>query len=95
MPDEGCAICGSTWGDYWSEVDGQKMFFCCEICAVEFQNMVSEVKSRTGWGSIDEIRIEGDQRGRDCVAVSGSRSYGFRIRFNSEGRILTFSEESP
>ncbi len=92
--DEGCVICGSTWGDYWREIDGQRMFFCCEICAVEFQNMLDEVRRRTGWERMDEIKIEGDQRGRNCVAVSGGKTFGFFIRFNSEGEILTFSEES-
>ncbi len=95
LPDEGCIICGSTWGDYWREIAGQRMFFCCEICAVEFQNMLDEVRRRTGWEKIDEIKVEGDQRGRTCVAASGGKTFGFFIRFNSEGEILTFSEESP
>ncbi len=94
VPDEGCVICGATWGNYWSEIDGQRMFFCCEICAIEFQNMVDEVKRRTGWRSLDEIRIDGDQRGRSCTATSGSQTYRFFIRFNSEGSIQAFKEEA-
>ncbi len=93
--EEGCVICGATWGNYWREIQGQRMFFCCEICAVEFQNMIDEVKRRTGWKSVEEIKIEGDQRGRNCIAISGSKRYPFFIRFNSQGAIQAFSEESP
>ncbi len=95
VPNEGCVICGATWGNYWREIEGQRMFFCCEICAVEFQNMIDEVKRRTGWKSVEEIKIEGDQRGRNCAAISGSKRYPFFIRFNSEGQIQAFSEVSP
>jgi hypothetical protein len=91
--EEGCVICGATWGNYWSEIEGQRMFFCCEICAFEFRNMVDEVKLRTGWASIDEIKIEGDQRGRNCIAISGSRYYRFFIGFDSAGKILAFNEQ--
>ncbi len=93
--EEGCVICGATWGNYWRAIEGQRMFFCCEICAVEFQSMIDEVKRRTGWSRVDEVTIEGEQRGRNCTAVSGSERYRFFIRFNSEGKIQTFSEESP
>ncbi len=95
VPNEGCVICGATWGNYWREIEGQRMFFCCEICAAEFQNMIAEVKRRTGWEGLDEINIEGDQRGRNCIAISGSKRYPFFIRFNSDGQIQKFSEESP
>ena len=92
MP-EGCAICGSTWGDYWEEVEGQRMFFCCEICAVQFKNMISEVKKRTGWPSIDEVTIKGDYRGREVTALrgDGSSSYKFLVRFGSKGEIQKFA----
>jgi hypothetical protein len=89
---EGCAICQATWGNHWAEVEGQRMFFCCEICEDEFRNMISEVKRRTGWKTIDEIKTSGDQRQRECLALSGSHSYRFIIGFNSEGGIGLFSE---
>ena len=89
---EGCAICGSTWGDYWEEVEGQRMFFCCDVCAVQFKNMIDEVKKRTGWEAIDKIRIEGDYRGRDVTALRGDgSSYRFLVRFDSKGEIQKFS----
>ena len=91
---EGCAICGATWGNYWAEVEGQRMFFCCSICETEFRNMIAEVKRRTGWHAIDEIKLKGDQRHRECTAISGTRSYSYSIGFNSQGGIRTFDEKA-
>jgi len=68
------------------------MFFCCEICEVEFRNMIERIKQRTGWKQIDEIRIAGDHRGRECTALSNDSTYDFFIRFNSQGGIETFQE---
>jgi Ta0938 len=89
---EGCAICGSTWGNYWAEVDGEKMFFCCEICFVQFKNMVNEVKKRTAWNKIDSIDIEGDYRGRECAASLGKDSYRYFVSFDARGEIAKFRE---
>ncbi len=94
VPERGCAICEATWGDYWEEVEGQRMFFCCDICAVEFKNMLSEVKKRTGWKTVDEIKMSGDHRGRDCTAVCGKNRYEFFIRFDSKGGIERFNERA-
>ncbi len=89
---DGCVICGSTWGDYWREIQGQRMFFCCDVCANEFSSMVSEVKKKTGWKTIDEIKMEGNYRGRVCEALSGSQSYVFFISFADDGSVRNFVE---
>ena len=89
---EGCAICESTWGDYWEEIEGQRMFFCCAVCAIQFKNMISEVKKRTGWPSIDGVEIRGDYRGREVTALKNSgASYKFLVRFGSKGEIQKFA----
>jgi hypothetical protein len=90
VKENGCAICGSTWGDYWEEVEGQRTFFCCDVCAAEFKNMVKAVKAETGWNSVDEIETEGDFRGRSCVARSSGNQFQFFIRFNHLGGVETF-----
>ena len=90
---EGCAICQSTWGNYWAEVEEQRMFFCCEICEVEFRNMVEEIKRRTGWKAIDEIEITGGTRGRECTALLNGKAYHFQVRFNSRGEVDKFLEQ--
>ncbi len=89
---KGCAICGATWGNRWAEVEGERMFFCCEVCEIEFRNMIDEVKLRTGWNQIDEIKMKGDSRLRECTAISGDRSYSFSVGFNTEGGIRIFTE---
>ena len=91
-PEKGCAICQATWGDYWEEIEGQRTFFCCDICAIEFKNMINEVKKKTGWKTIDEIKMTGNYRGRECTALYGSKRYNFSIRFDSKGGIDAFSE---
>jgi len=90
VPEQGCALCEATWGDYWEEVEGQRMFFCCDICATEFKDMIREVKSHTGWGSVDELKMRGDYRGRDCTALSGDKKYDFLVRFDSKGQVQDF-----
>lgn len=90
---EGCALCESTWGDYWEQVEGQKVFFCCWICAAAFKNMVKEIRARTGWPTVDEIKIKGDYRGRECIALRGPNSYKFFVRFDeNNGEIVAFRE---
>jgi hypothetical protein len=87
---EGCAICGATWGDYWREVDGQRMFFCCSVCADEFSGVVERVKKETGWESIDEVEMQGGFRGRTCVSTRGTDSYKFFVSFNDDGSLRNF-----
>ncbi len=68
------------------------MFFCCSVCWVQFRNMVSEVKRRTGWAVVDELKMSGDYRGRECTALSGDKSYRFFIRFDPRGEIQDFKK---
>ena len=89
---EGCPICGSTWGNYWNNIEGEKTFFCCEICYIQFRGMIEEVKRRNSWNKVDSVHIDGDYRGRECVAASGKNSYGFFVTFKSTGEILKLED---
>jgi putative zinc binding protein len=89
----GCTICGATWGDYWEEVDGKKFFFCCEVCAKQYRNLLDEVKIRTRWDSVDALEMEGDYRGRVCRASRGSDSFKFLVNFFENGDVRTFVEK--
>ena len=89
--DEGCALCGATWGNVWANFDGDRLFFCCDLCVTQFRNMTDEVKRRTGWNVIDEIKVTGDYTGRKCVALAGGDSYDFFIRFGTKGEIESFN----
>ena len=86
----GCAICDSTWGNLWEEIDGERMFFCCAICVVQFRGLVDRIKKETGWAAIDSVEIAGDRRGRVCDARGGSQGVRVRVVFNPEGEILRF-----
>ena len=68
------------------------MFFCCDICFFQFRNMIDAVKRRTTWKTIDEIKIEGDYRGRNCVAIFDKDSYSFFVTFKSNGEIQKFDD---
>jgi Ta0938 len=91
----GCAICDSTWGNVWEEVEGERMFFCCSICVVQFRGLVDRIERETGWPRLDEIEISGDRRGRTCVARAGAESVRVRVTFNPEGELLRFERLAP
>ncbi|GGP20840.1 hypothetical protein GCM10007981_10540 [Thermocladium modestius] len=90
----GCALCGATWGNHHEEVEGERLFFCCDLCAAGFRRTVEEIKRRTGWDYIDEIQLVGNYHaGRTVTAISGGRSARFYVKFNEDAEIETFREE--
>lgn len=88
--DDGCVLCGSTWGNYWRRVDQDTLFFCCSICADSFSNMIAKIKELTNGEAVEELTIEGDIRGRRCTAQTHSRTVTFTILFTEEGKIQSF-----
>ena len=92
---DGCAICNSTWGNVWEEVEGERMFFCCDRCVVQFRGLLRRIEQETGWERIDSIEIAGDRRGRSCRAAFGSREGRFEFAFNSDGEVLRFRRVDP
>lgn len=87
---DGCAICNSTWGNVWAEVEGERLFFCCDLCVVQYRNLLERIKRDAGWSRVDSIEIAGDRRGRSCQVTSGTDLRRFDFGFNSEGMILRF-----
>jgi putative zinc binding protein len=90
---EGCAICNSTWGNVWAEIEGERTFFCCDLCAAQYRSLIGRVKQETGWPTIDSLAIAGDRRGRTCDVASGDRTARFAFAFTSEGGLLRFRRE--
>jgi hypothetical protein len=86
----GCAICDSTWGNVWAEVEGERRFFCCEICVLQFRTLVERLKADTGWDEIDTLEISGDRRGRTCRVSHGGKFLDFSVAFNPQGRVRRF-----
>jgi hypothetical protein len=91
----GCAICDSTWGNLWEEVEGERMFFCCSICVVQFRRLVGRIKAESSWPAIESLDISGDRRGRICVAKRGPETLRVRVTFNPAGELLTFEKFGP
>lgn len=86
----GCAICDSHWGDLWAEVEGTRLFFCCEICRVQLDGAVRRIKESAGWDRIDSLEISGDRSGRTIRATRGGESRRFEVAYNPEGRLRRF-----
>ena len=91
----GCAICDSTWGDVWAAVEGERMFFCCELCVVQFRGLCDRIRAETGWSAIEAIEIVGDRRGRSCRASAGTRTFACVVAFNPQGKIRRFETVAP
>jgi hypothetical protein len=69
------------------------MFFCCELCHVQFRGLIERIKRDTGWDRLDTLDVTGDRRGRTCAATSGSEVARFAFAFNSEGRLRRFGRQ--
>ncbi len=90
---EGCALCNATWGEYYREIEGEKMFFCCNICADILENMVKTVKKETGWNKIDYIELNGNySKGRTCTAKSVNDEFKYYYRTYSDGKLMEFKK---
>jgi hypothetical protein len=90
----GCAICDSTWGNVWAEVDGERVFFCCDLCVTQFRGLIDRIRQETGWARVDAVEISGDRRGRTCLATAGEAHSRFQFAFNSDGQLLQFHRET-
>ncbi|BBD73813.1 hypothetical protein HS1genome_2202 [Sulfodiicoccus acidiphilus] len=86
----GCALCGASWGNVWRDVEGTRLFFCCEVCAVGFTNFVERAKRDAGWSKVDRVRIVGDFRGRKGSVESGGERRVYFFTLNSDGSLRTF-----
>ena len=84
-----CVLCGATWGDWWEEIEGKKQFFCCEVCARQYRNIIGQAKKKKGWASVDKLEMDGDYRGRICRVSHGSESTRFLINFLENGDVRT------
>ena len=90
---EGCGLCNATWGEYYREIDGDRMFFCCNICADIFETMVNKVKEATGWDKIDYVELKGNySSGRNCIAKNGNEEFKYYFRTYGDGTFITFEK---
>ena len=89
--DAGCALCGSSWGNYWRETEGANRFFCCSLCADAWENAVAKVKETSGWPRVDFLFLD-EQRGNeaDGRARCADREVRFFLAGNDDGTITRF-----
>ncbi|WP_292319237.1 TA0938 family protein [Caldisphaera sp.] len=91
--ETGCALCGGTWGNHYEIIEGDNLFFCCDICAKAFKNIINEAKKRGKLNKIDYIDIKGNfYKGRTIEAKDSERSYKFYVKFSDEGDIIELKE---
>jgi hypothetical protein len=76
--EAGCALCGSSWGNWWEEVEGRRLFFCCSLCAAAYKGAVRHVELATGWDRVDSLFLD-DVRGNE--ADGHARRGDQRVRF--------------
>ncbi len=86
--DAGCALCGSSWGNYWRETEGANRFFCCSLCADAWENAVAKLKEKTGWPRVDLLFID-ETRGNegDGHASCGDKHVRFSLAGTDDGTI--------
>lgn len=80
--EAGCALCGSSWGNYWRETEGANRFFCCSLCADAWESAAAKVKEKTGWPRLDFLFID-DSRGNE--GDGRARCDGKEVRFSLAG----------
>lgn len=74
----------------WEEVDDERLFFCCDLCAVQYRGLIDRIKRETGWERLDSIEIAGDRRARTCSVSRGATRARFLFSFNSDGQLIRF-----
>ncbi|HZY71045.1 MAG TPA: TA0938 family protein [Thermoplasmata archaeon] len=95
LREDGCVLCGSTWGDVRAKVDGERRFFCCEVCARQFTNLLRRVREASGWDRLDALEISGDRRGRVAVAHRGAEERRFAFVFGYDAEVRRFRAVPP
>lgn len=86
--EAGCALCGSSWGNYWRTVEGANRFFCCSLCADAWENAARLVKTKTGWPRVDFLFLD-DQQGLEAEgrARCGDKEVHISLAGTDDGRI--------
>lgn len=99
-PPEGCAACGSTWGEAWTEVGGVSTFFCSPGCAAIAATLRAEAVARLGGADLEALSLRSDRW--SCTGTARARdgrSLELAAIFTPEGHLrslaATLIEASP
>ena len=88
----GCTLCDSTWGDYYETIEDTKLFFCCDVCASQYRQIITVLKEKLSLGRIDEFHITGNPRKRTFRLFSEGNEFTGYITF-ANGKILNINIE--
>ena len=93
MSSEKCELCGSEWGDHWETVNSENLKFCCEICAIEYKNLIDSIDEDVKDNFDKIISITGNKYERICnVKLKENGVAQYRFNFNSIGELRTFDK---
>jgi hypothetical protein len=85
----GCALCNSTWGDYFKIIEETNLFFCCSICAELYDEIIKTLKTKFELTKIDNLHLQGNSKKRKFVLVTGDDKFSGEISFFNE-KIIDF-----
>lgn len=88
----GCALCNSTWGDYYETIEDEKLFFCCNDCANIFKAIIQKLKMFYKINSITNLNLQGSSRIRTYIVESDDKSHKGKITF-ANGKILEIIDQ--
>ena len=93
IKNTGCALCDSTWGYYYRIIEQTQLFFCCEVCADLYQDIVNRIKKTYQISEIDYMEIKGNSKERSFKVSSDQKIFRGKISF-SNGKVVQFQNMS-
>ena len=83
-----CLICDSEWGNYWFEINEESIFFCCEICAMQYKNLHNTIQNEIGTKEFKILKMGGNTFRRSCEFQDKNGTIrNIEFRFNSKGNL--------
>lgn len=89
----GCALCNSTWGNHYETIENEKLFFCCDVCANLFQEIIISLKNLYSMDKIYKLELQGNPRLRTYEVKSITESHKGKITFEN-GKIFEIIGQS-
>ena len=89
----GCALCGSTWGNYYQVIEDTKLFFCCDVCGALYQEIIDKIKEYYHIEAIKSMSLNGNPKERNFTVETEKETYNGRIKFFN-GHIFDFIDQN-
>ncbi|MHA1990632.1 MAG: TA0938 family protein [Candidatus Hodarchaeales archaeon] len=82
LNNTGCALCDSTWGNYYRNIEEENLFFCCKVCADIFEDLIKEVRKVKEIKKINKMEIRGDIRVRNFIVYTNEKKIQGKVTLN-------------